>query len=112
MNKNRIFLILMTLISVLLFIFRMTGITAHLVISIIGLVIMIPLTIATNKEWKIPALEVIMRIMYFVAIVTGAVLMNVEGIVALSIVHKIGAVLFVVLLMVLYIPKLKNNADS
>lgn len=108
MNKNRIFLIAMLAVSLLLFLLRMTGLTAHIIVSVAGLAVMIPLTIATRKEWKIPALEVIMRALYFVAIVTGGILMKVSGVAALGLVHKIGAAAFVLLLLVLYIPKWKN----
>lgn len=105
MNKNRIFLIGMAVVSVLLFLLRMTGMTAHIIVSVLGLAIMIPLTLATRKEWKIPALEVIMRLMYLVAIVTGGVLMAATPAAALVIVHRITAALFAALLLVLYIPK-------
>ena len=108
MNKNRFFLISMIVVSALLFLLRMTGLTVHMAVSVLGLAIMIPITVMTRKEWKIPALEVIMRVMYFVAIVTGGVLMKVHGVAALGIVHKIAAAAFVVLLMVLYIPKVKK----
>ena len=108
MNKNRIFLISMALVSVLLFMLRMTGLGAHIIVSVAGLAIMIPLTLQTRKEWKIPALEVIMRAMYLVAVITGGMLMKLQGIAALGIVHKIGAALFAVLLLVLYIPKWKK----
>jgi hypothetical protein len=108
MNKNRFFLISMIVVSALLFLLRMTGLTVHMAVSVLGLAIMIPITVMTRKEWKIPALEVIMRVMYLVAIVTGGVLMKVHGVAALGIVHKIAAAAFVVLLMVLYIPKMKN----
>jgi hypothetical protein len=104
MNKNRIFLLSMAVVSVMLFLLRMTGLAAHIGVSIVGLVVMIPLTLQTRKEWKIPALEVIMRAMYLVAIVTGGILMKLHGVAALGVVHKISAALFVVLL-VLYIPK-------
>ena len=109
MNKNRIFLISMLVVSALLVMLRMTGLPAHIAVSVVGLAIMIPLSLATRNEWKIPALEVIMRVMYFVAIVTGGVLMKVQGVAALGIVHKIGAAVFMVLLLVLYLPKWKNN---
>lgn len=108
MNKNRFFLISMIAVSALLFLLRMTGLTVHIAVSVLGLAIMIPITVMTRKEWKIPALEVIMRVMYLVAIVTGGVLMKVHGVAALGIVHKIAAAAFVVLLMVLYIPKMKK----
>ena len=108
MNKNRFFLISMIVVSILLSMLRVTGLTAHIAVSVVGLAIMIPITLATRKEWKIPALEVIMRVMYLVAIITGGALMKVRGVPALGIVHKIGAVLFVILLLVLYIPKWKK----
>ena len=108
MNKNRIFLAAMLAVALLLFLLRMTGMTAHILVSVLGLAVMIPFTLKTRKEWKIPALEVLMRVMYLVAIVTGGALMKIHGVAALGMVHKIGAVLFVVLLLVLYIPKCKK----
>ena len=108
MKKNRIFLLAMAAVSVLLFLLRMTGLPAHIAVSVVGLAVMIPLTLATRKDWKIPALEVLMRVMYFVAIVTGGVLMKVHGVAALGMVHKISAALFVVLLLALYLPKWKK----
>ena len=108
MNKNRIFLAAMLAVALLLFLLRMTGMTAHILVSLLGLAVMIPFTLKTRKEWKIPALEVLMRVMYLVAIVTGGALMKIHGVAALGMVHKIGAALFVVLLLVLYIPKCKK----
>ena len=108
MNKNRIFLISMIAVSVLLALLSVTGLTAHIIVSVVGLAVMIPLTLATRKEWKIPALEVIMRVMYLVAVVTGGALMKVHGVAALGIAHKISAAVFVVLLLVLYLPKWKK----
>ena len=105
MNKNRIFLVSMVVISVLLWLLNTTGMTGHIIISVLGLAIMAPITIATRKEWKVPALEIIMRVMYFVAIVTGGVLMQVQNVPVLGVIHKIGAALFMVLLLVLYLPK-------
>ena len=108
MNKNRFFLISMVIVSVLLAILRVTGLPAHIIVSVVGLAIMIPITITTRKGWKIPPLEVIMRVMYLIAIVTGGVLMKVHGVAALGIVHKIAAAVFMILLLVLYIPKWKK----
>ena len=98
----------MIVVSLLLFLLRMTGLTAHIIVSVLGLAIMIPITLKTKSEWTKPALEIIMRAMYLVAIITGGVLMKVHGLAALAIVHKIGAVLFAVLLLTLYIPKCKK----
>ncbi|MBQ1264875.1 MAG: hypothetical protein IIY04_05585 [Oscillospiraceae bacterium] len=108
MNKNRFFLVSMLLVSVLLFLLRLTGLIPHVIVSVIGLAIMIPLTIKTKSEWKLPALEIVMRVMYLVAIVTGGMLMKLHGIAALGIVHKISAGIFVLLLLVLYLPKWKK----
>ena len=108
MNKNRIFLAAMLAVALLLFLLRMTGMTTHILVSVLGLAVMIPFTMKTRKEWKIPALEVLMRVMYLVAIVTGGALMKIHGVAALGMVHKIGAALFAVLLLVLYIPKCKK----
>ena len=108
MNKNRFFLISMLVVSALLVLLRMTGLTAHIIVSVVGLAIMIPISVATRKEWNTPALEIIMRVMYFVAIVTGGALMKVHGVAALGIVHKIGAAAFMILLLALYPPKWKK----
>ena len=108
MNKNRFFLVSMIAVSALLFLLRMTGLAVHVAVSVLGLAVMIPITLQTRKEWKIPALEVVMRVMYLVAVITGGALMKVYGVAALGIVHKIAAALFVVLLLILYIPKCKK----
>lgn len=105
MTKNRFFLISMIAVSVALFLLRVTGLTAHIIVSVIGLAIMIPLTIKTTSTWKIPALEILMRVLYFLTIVSGGILMKVHSVAALGIGHKITAALFVILLLVLYIPK-------
>ena len=105
MKKNILFLIPMLLVVVALFLLRATGMTAHIAVSVVGLVLLIAYTVATKKEWKIPALEIILRVCYAIALITGALLMNIHGVIALSIVHKIGAVLFVILLVVTEIHK-------
>lgn len=106
MIKNKLFLISMIIVSLLLFLLRMTGLTAHIAVSVLGLVVMIPFTLKTRQEWNTPALEILMRVVYLVAIITGGVLM--KGAAALGLVHKISAALFVILLFVLYIPKCKK----
>lgn len=105
MKKNLIFLISMIIVSILLFLLRYTGIVPHIVVSVIGLFLMISLTVKNTKSWKIPALEVIMRFAYLVAIVTGGLIMKIHNVPMLSIAHRISAVIFVLLLLVLYIPK-------
>ena len=112
MKKDFIFAPVMILIGALLFLLRATGMTAHIAISVIGLVVLIAYAVLTKKEWKIPALEIIMRIFYGIALITGIVIMNVHGIVALSIVHKLCAVLFMVLLIVLLVHKAITNKKA
>ena len=98
MKKNILFLIPMLLVVVALFLLRATGMKVHIAVSVIGLVLLIAYTIATKKEWKKPALEILQRVCYGIALITGVVLMNVHGIAAISIIHKISAILFVILL--------------
>ena len=97
MKKNILFLIPMLLVVVALFLLRATGIKVHIAVSIIGLVLLIAYTVATKKQWKCPAFEIVTRVLYVVALITGVVLMNVHGIAAVSVIHKISAVLFAVL---------------
>ena len=106
MKKDLIFAPIMLIIGVLLFLLRATGMTAHIAISVLGIVTLAIYTIATKKEWKIPALEVLMRACYGIALITGIVIMKVHGIAALAIVHKAGAALFVLLLVALFVHKL------
>ena len=106
MKKDFIFAPAMLLIGVLLFLLRATGMTAHIVISVIGVLVLIAYAVLTKKDWKIPALEIIMRVFYGIALITGIVIMNVHGITALAIVHKLCAALFLVLLVVLFVQKL------
>ena len=109
MNKNCLFMLSMVAVSVLLFLLRVTGLTAHIVISVVGIVALAAYTAATKKEWKIPALEIVMRLCYGIALISGVVVMNVSGIAALAIVHKVSAALFAALLVVLFVHKLAVN---
>ena len=106
MKKDLIFAPIMLAIGVLLFLLRATGMTAHIIISIVGVVALIAYTVATKKTWKLPALEVIMRVFYGIALITGIIIKNVHGIAALSIAHKASAALFALLLVILPVQKL------
>ena len=112
MKKDFIFAPIMLLIGVLLFLLRATGMTAHIVISVIGVLALIAYTVLTKKEWKIPALEILMRAFYGVALITGIVIMNVHGIVALALIHKVSAVLFLAMLVVLLVSKAASNKKA
>ena len=112
MKKDLIFAPMMLLLGAALFLLRATGMTAHIVISVIGIAILIAYAVLTKKDWKIPALEIIMRVFYGIAFVTGIVIMNVHGVAALSVIHKASAVLFVVLLIILLVHKLATNKKA
>ena len=99
MKKDLIFTPALLVIGVLLFLLRATGMTAHIVFSAIGVLVLIAYTVLTKKEWKVLALEIIMRVFYGIALITGAVVLNVHGIAALAVLHKVSAVLFLALLV-------------
>ena len=112
MKKDMIFAPIMLLIGVLLFLLRATGMTAHIVISVIGVLALIAYTVLTKKEWKIPALEILMSAFYGVALITGIVIMNVHGIVALALIHKVSAGLFLAMIVVLLVSKAASNKKA
>jgi hypothetical protein len=112
MKKDLIFAPAMLLIGALLFLLRATGMTAHIAVSVIGVLVLVVYAVLTKKEWKIPALEIIMRAFYGIALITGIVIMNVHGIAALAIIHKASAVLFMVLMIVLLVHKVATNKKA
>ena len=108
MKKDLIFTPILLAIGVLLFLLRATGMTAHIALSLVGVLVLVAYTVLTKKSWKIPALEIIMRACYLVALISGIIIKASHGIAALSIVHKIGAALFVVLLIALFVQKIAS----
>ena len=112
MKKDFIFAPIMLIIGVLLFLLRATGMTAHIAISVIGVLVLIVYAVLTKNDWKIPALEIIMRAFYGIALITGIVIMNIHGIVALAIIHKASAVLFMALIIVLLTHKVATNKKA
>ena len=106
MKKDLIFAPIMLVVGILLFLLRATGIAVHIAVAVIGIFALAVYTAATKKEWKIPALEIIMRALYGIALVTGVIVLKLKDIVALGIAHKASATLFVVLLVVLFVHKL------
>ena len=105
MKKDLIFAPLMLVIGVLLCLLKVTGMTAHIAVSVVGVVVLIAYAVVTKKEWKIPALEIGMRAGYGIALLTGIVL-KIKYISAVGIIHKIFALVFVLLLIVLFVQKL------
>ena len=105
MKKDLIFAPLMLLVGVALFLLKLTGIYAHIAVSVVGVLLLAAYTVLTKKNWKIPALEIGMRAFYGIALISGIILMNVHGIAALSVIHKVSAALFVLLLIVTLVQK-------
>ena len=112
MKKNIIFSALIILATVALFMLRITKMPVHIAVSFIGLALLIVFSVLTRKNWKLPALEIITRVFYFIALATGIVLMNVHGIAVLAVLHKVFAALFVVLLLVLFVQKLLTSKKA
>jgi hypothetical protein len=105
MKKDLIFAPILLLVGAALFLLRFTGMPVHIAISIAGVIALAAYTVLTKKEWKIPALEIIMRACYGIALISGIVIMNVHGVAALSVIHKASAVLFMVFIIVLLVIK-------
>ena len=108
MKKDLIFAPILSLIAASLFFLNFTGMTAHIIISVVGAVVLVAYTVLTKKEWKIPALEIGMRASYGVALITGIVLNFVYASV-LGVFHKIFAIAFMVLLVALFIIKIAGK---
>lgn len=109
MKKDLIFAPILFVIGAALCLLRFTGMTAHIAISVVGVLALAAYTVLTKKQWKIPALEILMRAFYGIALITGVVIMNVYGIAALAIAHKVSALLFLALLIVLLVSKASAN---
>lgn len=105
MKKDFIFAPVLLIIGIVLCLLKATGMTAHIVISIAGVFVLIAYTVLTKKEWKIVALEIGMRACYGLALLSGIVL-KIKYIAFLGIIHKIFAVVFVVALIALFVQKL------
>ena len=106
MKKDLIFTPALIVVAVALFLLKVTGLPAHIAVSVFGILVLAAYTVLTKKEWKIPALEIVMRAFYGIALITGAIVMKVTEVPALAIVHKASAALFVVFLVVLFVTKL------
>ena len=111
MKKDLIFAPIALLIGVALFLLKATGLTAHIAISV-GLLVLIVYAVLTKKDWKLPALEIIMRAFYGIALITGIVIMNVHGIAALTFIHRASAVIFMALVVVLLVHKAATNKKA
>jgi CDP-diglyceride synthetase len=112
MKKDLIFAPLLIVIGVLLFLLRLTGIYAHIAISAVGVVALIAYTVLTKKEWRLPILEIGMRVAYGVALITGIVIWNVYGLTVLAVIHKVLGGLFIVGVAALLAHKLTTSKKA
>ena len=106
MKKDVIFAPILMLIAAALFLLRWTGEPVHIAISVVGAIVLVIYTVLTKKEWKIPALEIVTRAFYGIALISGVVLMSASEILAIGIAHKASAVLFVAAMIALLVTKL------
>ena len=109
MKKDLIFAPVLLVIGAFLFLLRTTGMTAHIAISVVGIAVLIAYTVLTKKEWKLPALEIGMRVCYGIALITGIAIKIVHGIAVLAIIHKASAALFMALIIVLLVCKVATS---
>ena len=112
MKKDLIFAPALLVVGLALFLLNLTGIIAHIVVSVIGLAALVAYAVLTKKEWKLPALEIVMRVFYAIALITGIVIMNVHGLVALAVIHKLFATLFFIALVGLFVHKLVESKKT
>ena len=106
MKKDLIFAAVMLAIVALLFLLKATGMTAHIIISVIGVLVLIACTVVAKEGWKIPALEIVARAFYGIALISGIVIMNVRGVAALTVIHRASAALFMIAFVLLLAHKL------
>ena len=109
MKKDLIFAPCLLVIGALLFLFKATDLIPHIVISVVGVLVLVIYTVLTKKEWKIPALEILMRAFYGIALITGILIMNINGIIALAVIHKVTAALFIIFDIVLLVIKMRSK---
>ena len=109
MKKDLIFAPILLAIGILLGLLKVTGLAAHIAISLVGVALLVVYAVLTKKEWKIPALEIAMRACYGVALITGIVVMKAAGVAVLAVMHKLFAMAFIVLLVALFAQKLVTS---
>ena len=109
MKKLNIISFIAVIVSLIgLALLRLTGMPAHIVISVIALAVMVICAIADRKNWKNPALEIVYRAFYLITLITGIVMVAAAISSAIGIVHKIAAAAFAVLFIVnFFLPKKK-----
>ena len=111
MKKDLIFAPILFALGAVLGLLRFTGITAHIVVSIVGALVLVAYTVLTKKDWEIVPLEIVARVFYGIALISGIVIMNVS-VVVIVIVHKLSSVLFLATLLALLSSKIIMSKKS
>ena len=106
MKKDMIFAPAMLLICILLSLAETTGKIAHIAISVVGILVLIAYTVLTKKEWKNPAMEIITRVCYGLALISGVVYKIFEDVTAVGIAHRVTSGAFMALFVWLFLKKL------
>ena len=111
MIKTILYAIFMTIISILLFLLKVTGMKLHIALGILAVIITIVYTLLIRKNLKEYSkkslvMEILMRICLAVALISGFLLKPFKAVFVISIIHKMAAIFFVILLFVININKI------
>ena len=109
-----LYVICMLVISSLLFALKFTGMGIHVALGIGACVITIIYTLLIRKKLKEYSkksivVEVAMRVFLAIALITGFLLKPLGAFVVTSIIHKLSAVVFVILFLLINIKKARMN---
>ena len=108
MKKDLIFAPVLLIIGLLLCLLSVTGMIVHIAISVAGVLALASYTVITKKDWKLPALEIAPRASYGIALLSG-IIIKISYVPALAVIHKIFAVLFMALILVLLTYKVSTE---
>lgn len=111
MIKTILYTIFMIIISALLFLLKITGMKLHIALGILALIITIIYTLLIRKNLKEYSkkslvMEIVTRICLAMALISGFLVQPFRTILAISIIHKIAAIVFTMLLLVININKI------
>ena len=106
-----LYAIFMIAISILLFALKLTGMKIHIALGVAACIITIVYTILTRKKVKENfniVLEIAMRVFLAIALVSGFLLKPFRTIFVISIIHKLSAIVFVIVLLIINVKKCKK----
>ena len=106
-----LYTIFMITVSILLFALKLTGMKIHIALGVGACIITIIYTLVIRKKLtecskKSIVTEVLMRAFLAIALITGFLLKPFGAFVVISIIHKMSAVVFVALLLLINIKKI------